>query len=85
MGKYSKFVNDDNLLAEMARNRLSYREMAILMGKRRAASFSDLLYGRIEPRITDMIIIAQTLMKPVEYFFNFELRDTSNQKEQESA
>jgi hypothetical protein len=85
MGKFAMYVNDGNLLAELARNRLTYQDMALLMGKRRAISFSDLLYGRVEPKITDMIAISKALGKPADYFFNFELRETSSSEEQKAA
>lgn len=77
MGKYSEYVNAENLRAERARKRYSYERMSKELGKKSKSSYQDIEKGNCCPKITDMVTISKVLGKPMSYFFNIDVRESS--------
>lgn len=76
MNKFSKYVNSENLRRERFAKKLTALDMAVKLGKSSASSYTNIENGIVEPKISDMNIISETLGKPVEYFFNIKLQET---------
>jgi transcriptional regulator with XRE-family HTH domain len=76
MGKFSEYVNTEVLRQERYAKRISMFEMAKLLGKKSASSYSNLEDGSIEPRISDINKIADIFGKSATIFFNLKVQET---------
>jgi transcriptional regulator with XRE-family HTH domain len=68
IGKYSHYVNDLTIRAEMARNRYNYTDMAKLMGLH-PSTYQAFINGKIEPTAGRMVQISEILNLPVSELF----------------
>jgi transcriptional regulator with XRE-family HTH domain len=71
-GNYGRYININNIRAEMARNNYNIADMAELMGITKP-TYCALLKGSKEPSISRMAKLAQIFKMPVSHFFNFEV------------
>lgn len=76
LGKYSMYVNTEILRRERYSKRYTLAEMASMLGKKSATSYSNLEEGIIEPRISDIIKVSEIFDKPVNIFFNLKVQET---------
>jgi transcriptional regulator with XRE-family HTH domain len=72
-GKWYKFIRDDNIRAEMARKRITYQEMAEIMGYKSKTSFNQFIKGIYKPGIADIACLSKVLEKPIDHFFNLDV------------
>jgi len=72
-GNFSKYIKDDNIRAEMARNRYTNQDMSFKLGYKSRAAFNAILNGKIEPRVSTIAKLVTEFKQPAENFFNFEV------------
>lgn len=75
MNKYAIYVNTEELKKARIKNKKNYGDMAIAMGLKSPISYYNIEVGIVEPKISQMIKVAEILKKPVQKFFNFKLQE----------
>ena len=74
VGKWSHYLNDSTIRAEMVRNGYRYCDMAEFLGVK-TATFQAFINGKIEPSISRMIRVAEVLKMPVTELFKLEQKN----------
>lgn len=69
IGKYSEYVQTEEMKKTRLSKKLSCRDMAKLMGVKSQATYFNIENGIVEPKISQMIKISSILKKPVSNFF----------------
>ena len=74
MGKFSVYVNSEEIKKTRTDKKLSCRDMAKLMGVKSQATYFNIENGIVEPKITQMIAIATILKGSVGKYFNLKVQ-----------
>ena len=83
MTKYNMYVNTEELKKARLRKKKTYKDMSEEMGLKSPISYYNIEVGNVEPKISQMIKVAQILNKPVQKFFNFKLQENWIKEEEE--
>jgi len=76
MGRYSEYVNTEELRKERYARRITMEKMSELMEKKSASSYSNLENGIVEPKISDINMVSEILGKPATHFFNLKVQES---------
>jgi transcriptional regulator with XRE-family HTH domain len=76
MGKYSEYVNTENLRKERYAKKISMADMASFINKKSESSYLNIENGNVEPRISTINKISEVLKKPAQYFFKINVQDS---------
>lgn len=74
MNKYAIYVNTEELKKARVKNQKTCEDMSKEMGMKSPVSYYNLEVGIVEPKISQMIKVAEILKKPAYKFFNFKLQ-----------
>ena len=75
MNRYSMYVNTEELKKARIKKKKSYEDMAQELGFKSPISYYNIEIGFVEPKISQMIKVAEILNKPVTKFFNLKLQE----------
>ena len=75
MNKYSMYVNTEELKKARNKQQKTCKDMANELGMKSPVSYYNLEVGIVEPKISQMIKVAQVLKKPLGKFFNLKLQE----------
>lgn len=80
MGKYSQYINASELRERRKSMKLSYRDMSKLMNVKSPATYYNLENGLVEPKISQMLIVASILKVRVGKIFNLKVQENKTLK-----
>ena len=73
-GKWSHYLHDSTIRAEMVRNGYRYSDMAEFLGIN-TSTFQAFINGKIEPTVSRMVKTAEVLRMPVIKLFKLEIKN----------
>lgn len=76
MNKYAIYVNTDELKKARNKKKKTYEDMSKEMGMKSPISYYNIEVGIVEPKISQMIKVAEILGRPVGKFFNLKLQES---------
>lgn len=75
MNRYAQYVNTEELKKTRLKKKRTYEDMSKAIGLKSPISYYNIEVGFVEPKISQMVKISDTLGRPVHKFFNFKLQE----------
>lgn len=69
MAKYSKYTNTENIREARRKKNVTVNTLRDVLGYTSRVSYYNLENGKVEPKISQMIILSEVLDEPINHFF----------------